>query len=79
MDKDVKRTNPVVCFNKLKLKLTLAHFEILRDLNLLKYITEVCGQLFRSLSREKSTQDEKIHFVKENELKLTQKCFFLFF
>ena len=34
---------------------------------------------FNSLSREKSTQDEKVHFIKGNKLKLTQVELLSFF
>ena len=34
---------------------------------------------FKLLSREKSIQDEKVRFIKGNELKLTQVELFLFF
>ena len=34
---------------------------------------------FKSFSREKSTQDEIVYFIKENELKVTQVELLLFF
>ena len=35
-------------------------------------ITQVSVHCFKSLTREKSTRDEKVRFIKGNELKLTQ-------
>ena len=34
--------------------------------------TQVCVHLFKSFIREKSTLKEKVHFSKENELKVIQ-------
>ena len=44
-------------------------------------ITQVCGHLLKSFSRENLTQDEKAHFIKGNELKVNQfelLSFFIF-
>ena len=42
-------------------------------------ITQVRVHFFKSFNQEKSNQDEKIHFIKGNELKLTRVNFILYF
>ena len=42
-------------------------------------ITHIRVHPFKSFNREKSTQDEKVRFIKGNELKLTRVNFLLYF
>ena len=35
-------------------------------------ITQILVHIFKSFGQEKSTQDEKVRYIKENELKVTQ-------
>ena len=42
-------------------------------------ITQFSVHYFKSFSRVKSTQDEKVHFIHKNELKLAQIELFSFF
>ena len=41
--------------------------------------THISVQDFKSISKVKSTQDQKRHFIKRNELKLTQDELLIFF
>ena len=41
--------------------------------------THICEHHFKSFSRVKSTQDEKVRLIKGNELKLTQDELLSFF
>ena len=42
-------------------------------------ITQVRVYFFKSFSREKSTQDERVRFIKGNQLKVTQVKLLSFF